>query len=106
MKPIFYVSPLLILAACDNGGVVDQTVREGVRRSAVEACSQWKPQFDVAATTGLDPSQLCGCAADRIMQERTASDLANNTPGMPEVRAAVAQGVSDFQSAAGSPNPS
>lgn len=100
MKLFFYALPLLSLAACDSGGVVDQTVRQGVRQSAVEACSQWIPQFGLATATGLDPNRLCGCAADRLMEGRTATDVATNTPGMPEVRAAVGQCVADFQSTA------
>jgi hypothetical protein len=104
MKPVVYAIALFSLTACDSGGVVDQTVRHTVRQSAIEACSQYIPQFDVAAATGLDPNQLCGCAADRIMEQKSASDLASNPPGMPEVRTAVAQCVADFQSPGTRPN--
>jgi hypothetical protein len=100
MRPVLHLVPLLSLAACDTGGVVDQTVRQSVRQSAIEACSQWMPQLNVAAATGLDPNQLCGCAADRLMQGKAPSDLANDPPGMPEVRAAVGQCVAEGQSAA------
>jgi hypothetical protein len=102
MNRIFCFAACLSLGACDSGGVVDQTVRHSVRQSAVAACQQWIPQLDVTAATGLDPGRLCGCAADRIMAGKNASDLANNTPGMPEVRAAVLQCVANFNQKPGS----
>lgn len=88
---------LLLLAACDSGGVVDQTIRHGVRQSAVEACTAWVPQSEIALAAGVDPERLCGCAADRILEGKAASKLAELRPSSLELRAAVTQCVADVQ---------
>ncbi len=90
---------LLSLAACDSGGVVDQSIRRGVRQSAVQACTAWVPQSEIALAAGVDPERLCGCAADRILEGKGASDLADLRPSSPELRAAVAQCVAEDQTA-------
>jgi hypothetical protein len=91
-------APLILLAACDSGGVVDQTVRIGVRQSAIEACSAWIPQSEIALAAGVETARLCGCAADRILEGRSASELANLRPSIADLRAAVAHCVSEMRS--------
>ena len=86
---IVTVAALLSLAACDSGGVVEQSVRGGVRQSAVEACTTWLPQSEIALAAGVDPERLCGCAADRVLQDKSASELPNLTQITGEVRAAA-----------------
>ena len=88
---------LLSLAACDSGGVVDQTIRTGVRQSAVETCVAWVPRSDIALAAGLDSQSLCGCAADRMLEAKGAADLASLNPASAEFRAAVAQCVRDVR---------
>jgi hypothetical protein len=97
MRTIFAASTLLLITACDSGGVVDQTIRQGVRQSAVEACTAWIPQSNIALAAGLDPDRLCACAADRILEGKSASELGDLRPGSPESRAAVAQCVAQIQ---------
>lgn len=89
---------LLLLAACDGGGVVDQTIRSGVRESAVQACTAWIPQSDIALAAGIETSRLCGCAADRILEGRNTADLANLRPSPAEIRAAVVHCVGTVRS--------
>ena len=91
---------LLALAACDDGGIVDQTIRHGVRQSAVEACRAWVPQSEIASAAGLDPERLCGCAADRILEGKSASELGSLRPGSAELRAAATQCVAEVQGSA------
>lgn len=88
---------LLSLAACDSGGVVDQTIQHGVRQSAVQACTAWLPQSEVALAAGVDPERLCGCAANHLLEGKGASGLADLRPSSPELRAAVAQCVAEVQ---------
>ena len=97
MKTILTAVALLSLAACDNGGVIDQSIRSGVRESAVQACTTWLPQSDIAAAASLDPDRLCGCAADRLL-EKGASPLAELTPESAEVRTAMTQCVAEMRS--------
>jgi hypothetical protein len=91
MRKVIAAAVLLSLAACDDGGVVDQTIRFGVRQSAVEACAAWLPQSDIASAAGLSPERLCACAADRILAGKSASELRDLVPGSGEIRAAAAQ---------------
>ena len=90
---------LLSLAACDSGGVLDQTIQRGVRQSAVQACAAWLPQSEIALAAGVDSERLCGCAATRILEGKGASELADLRPSSPELRAAVAQCVAEVQTA-------
>ena len=88
---------LLSLAACDSGGVVDQTIQRGVRQSAVQACTAWLPQSEIALAAEVDSERLCGCAATRILEGNGASEFADLRPSSPELRAAVAQCVMEVQ---------
>lgn len=90
---------LLLLAACDSGGVIDQTIERGIRQSAVQACTAWIPQAEIALAAGIDPDRLCGCAADRILEGKSASEFADLTPSSSELRSAVAQCVVEVQTA-------
>ncbi len=94
---MFAAVALLSLSACDSGGIVDQTIRQGVRESAVQACTAWVPQSQIALAAGVDTERLCGCAADRILEEKDGSELADLRPSSPELRAAVAQCVAEVQ---------
>lgn len=100
MKAIVGCTALFLLAACDSGGVVDQTVRQGVRQSAVQACTAWVPQSEIAQAAGLNTDTLCGCAADRLLKGKSASELGNLRPGSAETRQAVAQCIADMRSPA------
>ena len=106
MRRIFSAAMLLALAACDSGGVVDRTVRQGVRQSAVEACIAWAPQSDFARAAGLDPEQLCACAADKLMKNRTVSDLGDLASGSGKIQAAAAQCVAERQGRSSRAEPS
>ena len=100
MSRVLAVTLLLSLAACDSGGVVDQTVREGVRQSGLAACTAWVPQSDIVRAAGVDTDRLCGCAADRILEGKRTTQLADFKPSSAELRAAVAQCVAEVQTGA------
>lgn len=105
MRPAIAMTVLFALAACDNGGVVDQTFRTGVRQSAVQACTAWIPQSDIAAAAGLDSGTLCGCVADRMLEGKSASEVVQIRPENPETRAAIVQCVADTRAKAGRTQP-
>ena len=90
---------LLALGACDSGGVVDQTIRHGVRQSAVQACRSWVPQSEIVLAAGVNMDRLCGCAADRILKGKGASELGDFRPGGPELSAAVSQCLKEDRAA-------
>lgn len=100
MRTIFATALLISLAACDDGGVIDQTIQRGVRQSAVEACTAWIPESQIAAAAGLDGPRLCACAADRIMEGKDSPELADLRPDSPENRAAIVQCVGELQARA------
>ena len=97
MRPIFAAPALLCLAACDDGGVVDQSIEHGVRQSAVEACIAWVPESNISLAAGFDGERLCACAADQMLEGSDLSDLVDFRPGGAEIRTAIAQCISDIQ---------
>jgi hypothetical protein len=103
MRRTAAVALLIPLAGCDTGGVVDQTIRSGVRQSAIEACSAWIPQSEIALAAGVETARLCGCAADRILEGKSASELANLRPSSADLRAAVGRCVAEVRSTKGTP---
>jgi hypothetical protein len=95
-RPIGVVAALLLTAACDSGGVVDQTVRAGVRQSAVEACQAWVPQSELVTAAGVDAGRLCGCAADRVLADKSAAELADIGQSSADIRAAAVQCIAEL----------
>lgn len=97
MKRMLTGMSLLSLAACGTGGVVDQTVQHGVRQSTVRACTAWIPESQIALAAGVDSERLCGCAADRLLKDKSVSELADLTLSSSQLGAAVAQCVAEAQ---------
>lgn len=95
---------LVVLAGCDGGGVIDQTIQSGVRESAVQACIAWVPQSNITLAAGLDHNRLCGCAVDRMAKVRNVSDLAGLRPDSAEGRAAIVQCIAQTRSAPAVPD--
>ena len=96
------LSALCLVGACDSG-VVDQSVRAGVRQSAVEACQAWAPQSDLARAAGLDLARLCGCAADRVLADKIAAELADIAQSSADIRAAAVECVAELSGGAVEP---
>ena len=106
MKMIFAAVALVSVAACDDGGVIDQTIQQGVRQSAVESCAAWVPQSEIAMAAGIDGQQLCACAVDEVLEGKTVSELPELRPDSAELRAAVAQCIGNIQPSAPEPETS
>jgi hypothetical protein len=90
MRPVTVAALLLSLAACDGGGVIDRSIEEGVRQTAIQTCIAWVPRSDVAAAAGLQAEQLCGCATDRMLEGKSLAELPGLRFDGPEIAAAVA----------------
>lgn len=97
----FGIALILTAGACDDGGVVDQTIQRGVRQSAVQACVAWVPESQIAAAAGLSADRLCACAADRLLEGRSVAVLGELRPDSPESRTAIVQCVAEIQPGAG-----
>lgn len=100
VRPMLAAAATAALAACGEGGIVDDTVRSGLRQSAVEACLAWAPESTIAQAAGLSRERLCACAADRILEGGTLSDL---RPDSPEARDAILQCASEIRSGSEAP---
>lgn len=91
---------LIALAACDGGGVIDQSLKQGLRQSAIQACVSWVPESEIAAAAGLSSERVCACAADRMLEGEAINDVADLRPDSPANQAAIAQCIADLQPAA------
>jgi hypothetical protein len=98
MRTFLAVAVLVSLAACDDGGAIDQTIARGVRESAVQTCMAWVPQSDIAAAAGLDGDRLCACATDRVLSGKSVAELGELRPDSAEGRAALVECVAEIQS--------
>lgn len=101
MRAILAAAALAAVAGCGEGGVVDDTVRAGLKQSAVEACLAWAPESTVVEAAGISRERLCACAADRILAGGGLTELPDLSPNNPEIREAVRQCVGEI--GAGSP---
>jgi hypothetical protein len=90
MRSFTAAALLVSLAACDAGGVIDESIEEGVRQTAIQTCIAWAPQSDIAAAAGLRTEQLCACATDRMLEGKSLAELPGLRFDGPEIRAAVA----------------
>ncbi|HEX8258278.1 MAG TPA: hypothetical protein VF589_11655 [Allosphingosinicella sp.] len=95
MRAILAVAALAALAGCGEGGVVDDTVRAGLRQSTVEACLAWAPESTMVEAAGISRERLCACAADRIL-DGGITQLPDLSPDNPEIREAVRQCVGEI----------
>lgn len=80
MKRILSVALLaLTLTACGEGSALDDTVKVSVRESIVATCTTAASE-QIPENIQIDVNQVCGCAADKVMDGKSVSDLAANPP--------------------------
>ena len=73
------LAPLLTLAACGEGGVVDANLKSTLRQSLVASCTA-TAQGQIPAGINVDVSTICTCATDKVMAEKSVKDLVANPP--------------------------
>ena len=84
MKRILSVAVLsLALAACGEGSALNDTVKVSVRESIVATCTTAASE-QIPEGIGVDVNQVCDCAADKVMDGKSMSDLAANPPSPSE----------------------
>lgn len=66
----------LPLAACGKGSAFDESFKKSFREKYVTNCSSAAKTAAPAGTT-IDFDRLCGCTADKVMKDRSATELAS-----------------------------
>ncbi len=79
--PFILVS--LTLTACGEGSAIDESFKAGYREKAVATCTSAASGY-VPESANVDIDKICGCAADKIMEGKSATDLATTVPGSAE----------------------
>lgn len=70
---------LLSLAACGEGGALDENVKVTVRQSIVASCAA-TAEGQVPEGVNVDLDKVCDCAADKLMADKSVQDLVSNPP--------------------------
>ena len=75
--PLAFLLPAL--AACGEGSAFDQGFRNSFREKSVETCTaEARSQLAAAGAVlpaGMDAERICGCAVDRLMEGKSATEL-------------------------------
>jgi hypothetical protein len=69
----------LSLAACGEGGVLDESVKTTVREQLVATCTA-TAEGQIPEGLTVDLNQVCICAADKVMDGKSVQDLVTNPP--------------------------
>ncbi len=70
---------LLSLAACGEGGAMDENLKSTVRQSIVTSCAA-TAEGQVPEGVNVDLNKVCDCAADKLMAGKSVQDLISNPP--------------------------
>ena len=80
----------LTLAACGEGSAVDERIKATYREQLVSTCTATASGY---LPTGVDTDldKICACAADKVMEGKSVTDLATTVPGSAEDLAKIRQ---------------
>jgi hypothetical protein len=67
------------LMACGEGSALNDTVKVSVHESLVATCTS-AAQDQIPAGIQVDIDQICGCAADKVTEGKSVSDLVTDPP--------------------------
>jgi hypothetical protein len=90
--PLAAIALLVALGACEAS---DEAIRNEFRQGSIEGCLE--SSRDSNAPPGFDWQRLCSCATDRVMEGKSARELAQLQPGTPEQREIVAQCMAEIR---------
>ena len=79
MRGLIALLPLMALAGCGGGTAFDDSFKTSYKEKFVANCvSSAKATMPAAAQAagGAAAAKVCGCTADKVMQNATATDLA------------------------------
>ncbi len=94
MRSILIALPLASLAAC---GAAEEAARTSFREASIQSCTSASRSAAPPQLAGWNWSGICACATDRIMEGKSAADLARLDSNTPEQRAAIEHCVSQVQ---------
>lgn len=83
MRTLILATLALSLTACGEGSAVDESIKATYREQLVTTCSATASGY-LPTTANIDLDKICGCAADKIMEGKSATDLATTVPGSAE----------------------
>jgi hypothetical protein len=69
----------LALTACGEGGVLDESVKTTVREQLVATCTA-TAEGQIPEGVTVDLNQVCDCAADKVLDDKSVQDLVSNPP--------------------------
>ena len=79
VRPLLLLLLPLILAACGEGGAIDENLKSTLRQSLVASCTA-TAQGQIPEGVSVDVSRICDCAADKVMADHSVKDLVANPP--------------------------
>ena len=89
MKRIMIIGVLpLVLAGCGEGSALNDTVQISVRESLIATCTT-AAQEQIPEGIQVDIDKVCGCAADKVTEGKTVSDLMADPPTPSEAMSKV-----------------
>lgn len=83
------------LTACGEGGALDESLKGGARGQLIATCEA-TAEGQLPEGVSVDLNALCGCAADKVMADKSMSELASNPPSPSDAIAAVRQCASEI----------
>lgn len=93
---LILIAPLL-LAPLSGCGAAEEAARNSFREASIESCTSASRSAAPPQLAGWDWSRICTCATDKLMEGKSAADLARLESNTPEQRAAIQQCVSQIQ---------
>lgn len=92
-RPLLLLLPFA-LAACGEGGAIDENLKSTLRQSLVTSCTA-TAQGQIPEGVNVDVSTVCTCATDKVMAEKSVTDLVSNPPtpseALDKVKACVSE---------------
>lgn len=76
-------SAILALTACGEGSSFDESFKASFREKTIAACAV-QAKDRVPAGLDVDVTKVCGCVTDKIMEGKSATQLASAMPGAAE----------------------
>lgn len=88
MRKLIILLLPLVLTACGDGSAVDESIKAAYRDKLVTGCVA-TTQGSIPETVTVDIDKICACAADKVMEGKSAKELVSTVPGSAEDLAKV-----------------